>query len=211
MMRYIMLGLLRHNGPRHGYSLMKGVQARIGLNISIGNVYRELARLAQEGLVRSTPNPAGADPRRAPYEITPAGVAAFDAWLSAAPTKAPALHHDEFCARAFFLGQAEPAVGRKIIERWRDEVAMHGKTLERAREAAAAPNRVGDGSPIAVLPFFLCRWLKHVAVDLEFIEELRTAHEQWAEAGHVQRELVNRRRPPLPSNRPQLRRARPLA
>jgi|SRR5205809_1291719 len=190
---------------------MKAVQARIGLNVSIGNVYRELARLAHEGLVRSTPNPAGADPRRAPYEITPAGVAAFDAWLSAVPTKALTPHHDEFCARAFFLGQAQPAVGRRIIERWKDELAMHGKTLERAREAAASPNRGADGSPIAVLPFFLGRWLKHVEVDLEFIEELRTAHELWAEAGHAQPELRNRRRPPLPSNRPHPRRARPVA
>jgi len=212
MMRYVMLGLLRHKGPRHGYALLKEVRARIGLNLSIGNVYRELAHLVTDGLVRSTQNPAGADPRRAPYEISPAGIAAFDSWLSAPPTKALAPHHDEFCARAFFLGHAEPSVGRKIIERWRDELAIHGKTLERAKEAAAATRRGGNGSPIDVLPFFLGRWLRHVAVDLEFIEQLRVAHERWAETGPASPDPKSPRRPPLRAQDDlHVRRARPVA
>src|SRR5437016_5462061 len=123
MMRHMILGLLRHHGVRHGYALMKEIRARTGVHASIGNIYRELARLAREGLARSTPNPPEADPRRAPYEITAAGIAAFEAWLSATPTKTQAPFHDEFSARAFFLGQAEPAVGRKLIERWREELA----------------------------------------------------------------------------------------
>jgi DNA-binding PadR family transcriptional regulator len=212
MMRYVILGLLRHNGPRHGYALLKEVRARIGLNLSIGNVYRELAHLLTDGLLASTANPVGADPRRAPYEITPAGIATFDSWLSAAPTKALVHHHDEFCARAFFLGQADPSVGRKIIERWKDELAIHGKTLERAKEAATAPNRGCNGSPIDVLPFFLSRWLRHVAVDLEFIEQLRVAHERWVETGHGSPEQTRPRRPPLRAKDDQhLRRARPVA
>jgi len=212
MMRYVMLGLLRHNGSRHGYALLKEVRARIGLNLSIGNVYRELAHLVTDGLVRSTQNPAGADPRRAPYEITPAGVAAFDSWLSAPPAKALVHHHDEFCARAFFLGHADPSVGRRIIDRWRDELAIHGKTLERAKEAAAASKHGGNESPIDVLPFFLGRWLRHVAVDLEFIEQLRVAHERWAGMGRASLEPTSPRRPPVRAQAGQhLRRARPVA
>ena|SRR5207249_4530242 len=99
MMRHMILGVLRHHGARHGYALMKEIRARTGVQVSIGNVYRELARLAREGLARSTPNPPEADPRRAPYEITAAGIAAFGAWLSTTPTKMQAPFHDEFSAR----------------------------------------------------------------------------------------------------------------
>src|SRR5207253_5032896 len=105
MMRHMLLGLLQHHGARDGYALMKEIRARTGVQVSIGNVYRELARLAREGLVRSTPNPPEMDPRRAPYEITAAGTAAFDAWLAATPTRTQAPVHDEFSARALFLGQ----------------------------------------------------------------------------------------------------------
>ena len=208
-MRHMILGLLRHHGARHGYALMKEIQARTGVQVSIGNVYRELARLAREGLVRSTPNPPEVDPRRAPYEITAAGIAAFEAWLAATPTRTQAAFHDEFSARALFLGQAEPAVGRKLIERWREELGLQGKTLERARDVAATSDRARDGSLLTLLPFFLRRRLRQVAVDLEFVAELASAHEQWA-AAHTQPAEVRGRRPPVAQRaRAQAQRARP--
>ena len=210
MMRHMILGVLRHHGARHGYALMKEIRARTGVQVSIGNVYRELARLAREGLARSTPNPPEADPRRAPYEITAAGIAAFGAWLSTTPTKMQAPVHDEFSARAFFLGQAEPAVGRKIIERWKEELGLQGKTLERARDVAT-PDRAPDGSPLVLLPFFLRRRIRQVAVDLEFVDELESAHEQWA-AAHSQPSEPRPRRPPVAQRaRSQAQRARPAS
>src|SRR5207247_1836406 len=172
MMRHMILGVLRHHGARHGYALMKEIRARTGMQVSIGNVYRELARLVREGLVRSTPNPPEMDPRRAPYEITAAGIAAFESWLSVTPARAQAPFHDEFSARALFLGQAEPAVGRKLIERWREELDLQGKTLERARDMAAAPDRARDASPLVLLPFFLGRRIRQIAADREFVDEL---------------------------------------
>ena len=51
-MRHMLLGLLQHHGARHGYALMKEIRARTGVQLSIGNVYRELARLVREGIVR---------------------------------------------------------------------------------------------------------------------------------------------------------------
>jgi len=210
MMRHMLLGLLQHHGARHGYALMKEIRARTGVQVSIGNVYRELARLVREGLVRSTPNPPEMDARRAPYEITAAGTAAFDAWLAATPTRTQAPVHDEFSARALFLGQAAPAVGRKLIERWREDLGLQGKTLERARDVAAAPDRSRDASPFALLPFFLRRRIRQVAVDLEFVDELESVHERWA-AAHTQAAEGRPRRPPVAQRtRPQAQRARPL-
>jgi DNA-binding PadR family transcriptional regulator len=208
-MRHMLLGLLRDHGARHGYALMKEIRTRTGLQVSIGNVYRELARLAREGLVRSTPNPPETDPRRAPYEITAAGTTAFEAWLAATPARPPAPCHDEFSARALFLGHAAPAVGRKLIARWKEELDLQGKTLERARDVAAVPDRTRDMSPLRLLPFFLRRRLRQVAVDLEFVDELDSAHERWA-AAHAQPAEVRGRRPPL-GHRERPQRARPAS
>ena len=85
------------------------------------------------------------------------------------------------------------------IERWREELDIHGKKLERAREEATTPGPANGGPGIALLPFFLARRLKHVAADRELVEEIRVAHERWAEASHV--EPASAPRPPRPRAR----------
>ena len=64
---FIVLKTLHAMGPLHGYALMKAFAARSGIRISIGNVYRELARLRNEGHIKPVENPSDADPRRLPY------------------------------------------------------------------------------------------------------------------------------------------------
>ncbi len=177
MFRYIVLGLLRNGERLHGYALMKAYRARSGTQISTGNFYRELQRLAGVGLVRPVTNPDGADPRRAPYEITEAGAAAFDAWLSG-PNESPlGQYDDELSARALFVVGAEPAVTRKVLDGWQEELWMRGKMIERARETAARYDGTVPAPP-STLTLLLARRLKHVAADLEFIEELRAAYEE---------------------------------
>jgi DNA-binding PadR family transcriptional regulator len=175
--RYVVLGLLRNGEKLHGYALMKVYRARSGTQISTGNFYRELQRLAAVGLVRPVTNPAGADPRRAPYEITEAGAAAYDAWLSG-PNESPlGQYDDELSTRALFVASAEPAVTRKVLDRWQEELWMRGKMIERARETASRYGGVAQES-FSPLTLLLARRLKHVAADLEFIEELRAAYEE---------------------------------
>jgi DNA-binding PadR family transcriptional regulator len=84
VLRFVVLGLLRDGTPRHGYAVAKEYRKRSGLRINTGNFYRELQRLAAEGLVRPAANPPDADGRRAPYQITPNGEATFDQWLASA-------------------------------------------------------------------------------------------------------------------------------
>ena len=97
MMRHLLLGLLRHGPGRHGYALMKEYRDGTGRALSVGNFYRELQRLREVGLVRPGQNPPDADARRIPHEITEAGCAAFDAWLTG-----PA-REDEHSLRAFLI------------------------------------------------------------------------------------------------------------
>ena len=59
MLRHLILGSLRQGGAKHGYAVMKEIRDRAGLQVNIGNVYRELKRLEAEELVRSVVNAAG--------------------------------------------------------------------------------------------------------------------------------------------------------
>lgn len=176
MFRNLVLGLLRDGSPRHGYALAKQYRDLSGIHLNTGNFYRELQKLAARGLVRSVANPDGADPRRSPYEITAAGLAAFEAWLTGPARARPEDYEDELSYRALFVGDQAPTEARDVLERWQEALWFSGKILERAREAA-----VHAGSPDGsthLLALLLARRLKHVTADLQFLEELRGAYEK---------------------------------
>src|SRR4029450_7174565 len=78
-----LLGFL-HSGPLTGWDLVATAQDRIGAfwSITQSQVYRELAAMAEAGLVVA--GERGARDRR-PYTITPAGREAFAAWAAEPP------------------------------------------------------------------------------------------------------------------------------
>lgn len=78
-----LLGFL-HAGEASGYELVGIAQAFIGdfWSLTRSQVYRELATLAERGLV--TAGATGMRARR-PYRLTDAGRAAFAAWLAQPP------------------------------------------------------------------------------------------------------------------------------
>lgn len=78
-----LLGLLR-DGPRSGYDLIAAAEEMVGgfWTITRSQAYRELAALADRGLVKKGP----AGPRdRQPFQLTPAGRAAFRQWVNSSP------------------------------------------------------------------------------------------------------------------------------
>ena len=179
MFRYLVLGLLRDGGvAHHGYALMKAYEKRSGIRISSGNFYRELGRLVAEGLVRATVNPPGTDARRTPYEITGTGADLFDQWFSSRPAD-PSDSDDELAGRAIFFPEADPLAARRIIDHWRETLWLRSKTLERERKAALAED-VGNGrNPFGSRALLISRRLAHVAADIEFLERLSSAYEEW--------------------------------
>lgn len=78
-----LLGFL-HEGPKTGWDLVATAQQRIGnfWSLTQSQVYRELSAMARAGLIE-----AGERGRRErqPYALTPAGRAAFAAWLEREP------------------------------------------------------------------------------------------------------------------------------
>lgn len=178
MFRYVVLGLLRRGVPYHGYALMKEYRERTGLKINTGNFYRELQRLVSEGLVETAQNPDGADQRRAPYKIMEEGAAAFDAWFSRPPVGFGS-YEDELTCRANFVVEVAPVVASGVLDRWREELWITGKMVERARERALARQDDDPSPDLDSLPVLLGRRLKHIAADLEFLDELRDAFDRW--------------------------------
>ena len=59
---------------KHGYAIQQDVEAFAGVRLGPGTLYGAIARLEDDGLIRSIGSPE----RRKPYEITPAGRAELD-------------------------------------------------------------------------------------------------------------------------------------
>jgi DNA-binding PadR family transcriptional regulator len=57
--------------PRHGYAIVKDVEAVAGIRLGPGTLYATLSRLEARGLIEGLP----VDDRRRPYRITGAGLA----------------------------------------------------------------------------------------------------------------------------------------
>lgn len=68
----LILGSLAE-GPKHGYAIVKDVEAQAGISLGPGTLYAALSRLEEQGLVEAL---AG-DDRRRPYRITAAGASAL--------------------------------------------------------------------------------------------------------------------------------------
>src|SRR5262249_35699426 len=94
---------------------------------------------------------------------------------------------DQLSARLLFLAHVDPALARRVLERWQGDLWVVAKTLERARETALLRNDT-DPTAFPTLPLALGRRLRHVAADLAHAEEPRAALEQWlGDAGRAPR------------------------
>ena len=105
---YVVLGMLRL-GLRTGYDIKQLVDksTRFFWAASYGQIYPELKRLEEQGLIEGAPDPQGGRQRRA-YELTPEGVAALDTWL----TNADAVSietRDTALLKLFFADNLAPA------------------------------------------------------------------------------------------------------
>jgi PadR family transcriptional regulator AphA len=83
---YVILGMVRTE-PRSGYEIKSAVDhtTRFFWAASYGQIYPELKRLAEAGLLAASDSPTGGR-RRTVYAITDAGAEALRAWLREPPT-----------------------------------------------------------------------------------------------------------------------------
>jgi DNA-binding PadR family transcriptional regulator len=124
-------------------------------------IYPELARLRERGLVRLREEPRA--PRgRKPYELTEAGLAELRRWL--VETEPDRAYRSELALRTFFLWVLAPDEARRLLER---EAAFHRAELDRVRARDDAP----AATPSAAIPYewklrleqSLAEWLEWAA------------------------------------------------
>jgi DNA-binding PadR family transcriptional regulator len=112
----VLLGMLT-KGPLSGYDVKQLVQVstRHFWNASYGQIYPELRRLEEAGLVTATSEDRGRRARTT-YALTPTGRRALHDWL-AAPGELAFELRDEGMLRLFFADQLEPAEARALLRR----------------------------------------------------------------------------------------------
>jgi DNA-binding PadR family transcriptional regulator len=136
---YVILGLLR-KGPTTGYEIKSIVDhsTRFFWAASYGQIYPELRKLAEAGLIEGSSKPSGGR-KRTEYRLTAAGRKELQRWLEVEPEVFEL--RDEGLLKVFFAG-ASPGAAAKAIEAKR---SYHEEKLRQLREieplAKAAPDR----------------------------------------------------------------------
>jgi DNA-binding PadR family transcriptional regulator len=116
---YMVLGMLRL-GATSGYAIKKAADAstRNLWPMSLSQVYPELARLEEHGLVTRHEDPHGARERSA-YELTEEGEAALLTWLRSAH-ETPLQVRSESMLRLFFADVLSVEDQIELVQRMRD-------------------------------------------------------------------------------------------
>ncbi|WP_211241702.1 PadR family transcriptional regulator [Patulibacter minatonensis] len=132
----IVLGLLRFAGRATPYDLKQGVAGSVGNFWSVphSQLYAEPDRLVARGLADVEQEPGGR--RRKSYAVTPAGVAALDAWVADPPVDLGELRTPALLA--VFFG-ADPAVVA------RTQLPQHRAKLEEYERLIEAGAAAGEG------------------------------------------------------------------
>ena len=159
-----LLGFL-HDGPLTGWDLVQRAQQRIGnfWSLTQSQVYRELAAMAERGLVVA--GERGQRDRR-PYALTDAGRAAFAEWLARMPgdetIRFPLLLAINFGDRM------EPAELHRIVHHHRRLHADRLAEYRRNQELIARHVPEPDPYRLATLTFGIA----HERAALEWFEQL---------------------------------------
>src|SRR4051794_17638020 len=141
----VVLGMIRL-GRKTGYEIKQlvDVSARFFWTASYGQIYPELKRLEDEGLIRGGDDATNGRQRRA-YELTSAGEAALDGWLrSGEPLQLEM--RDEGLLKLFFSDSMTPTEKAELVRSMKvrhDEiVASLGSIEATAREKGGGPYEV---------------------------------------------------------------------
>src|SRR3954447_20498734 len=146
----VALGMIRL-GRRTGYEIKQlvDVSTRFFWAASYGQIYPELKRLKDAGLIEGEDDPSGGRRRRA-YSLTEAGDAALDEWLRSDDEPTYEMR-DEGLLKLFFSGDLSDAERLALMRRIR---ARHQSVIDRLRTVEDAAAAAGGG-PHMVLQFGL--------------------------------------------------------
>lgn len=195
--RFVLLGVLHQLGTSSGYEAQRYIRESIGhfWSESFGQIYPELAAMADEGLVVAVDErPTGARARTR-YRVTASGRAALRAWL--AKPAAPQPVRQEALLKLFFGQIAGAGVTAAHLER---ELASHRERLQFF--AGVAESLLRDHPEDPELAFGLCVLRAGQLVEAARVQwalearELLAAHARGTRAVHATWRKFHARRAP---------------
>lgn len=145
---YVILGMLR-KGPRSGYEIKALVDnsTRFFWAASYGQIYPELKRLSEAGLVVGTEQPTGGR-KRTVYEITADGEEELRSWLRQPPRTFEM--RDEGLLKLFFADALPRQEALEILRTMREQRLAGNKQL-RAIKDLKLNGEMEDPFPLIVL------------------------------------------------------------
>jgi PadR family transcriptional regulator AphA len=152
----VILGMIAL-GRQTGYDIKQVVDrsTRHFWAASYGQIYPELRRLVQQGLIEGQSDPRGGRARTV-YELTPEGAAALSGWLEPAPDPMFEVR-DEGMLKLFFSDAGTPEQRIDNLRTMRD---AHRRTVAQLEELAAHARHMSTGPRMTLeLGLGLHRWI----------------------------------------------------
>ncbi|HEY2278257.1 MAG TPA: PadR family transcriptional regulator [Streptosporangiaceae bacterium] len=150
--------------PAHGYELRTSFEEAVGDQwggMNIGHLYQVLDRLSRDGLITSERQPQPVKPDRVMHQLTPAGRAELNRWLSE-PSVRQRGYRDDFFLKVMAAARlGDPDALTQILRRQRSHLL---RELRGLTEAAATAGR----SPVDGLLITAAE--RHVRADLEIVD-----------------------------------------
>jgi DNA-binding PadR family transcriptional regulator len=150
--------------PAHGYELRTSFEEAVGDQwggMNIGHLYQVLDRLSRDGLITSERQPQPVKPDRVMHQLTSAGRAELDRWLSE-PSVRQRGYRDDFFLKVMAAARlGDPDALTQILRRQRSHLL---RELRGLTEAAATAGR----SPVDALLITAAE--RHVRADLEIVD-----------------------------------------
>jgi DNA-binding PadR family transcriptional regulator len=130
-----LLGLLDHR-PMTGYDLKKMLDHPIGFFwvAQMSQIYRELNKLEEKGLVKSEIEPQEKRPDRKVYQITKEGQETFLHWLNKFPNRLSELYRSRFLMRIFFSSRIKLEELAFEIMRYKKEIEEQLRYLSKVEQ-----------------------------------------------------------------------------
>jgi len=130
-----LLGLL-NDRPMAGYDLKKIFDDTIGFfwAAQMSQIYRELNKLEEKGLVKSTIEPQEKRPDRKVYQLTKEGREAFLSWLNKFPDRLNEASRSRFLMRIFFSSRIKLDELAFEIKRYKKEIEEQSRYLNKVEQ-----------------------------------------------------------------------------
>ncbi len=160
--RHAILGLL-HYQDMHGYRIKRHMEQHFGhmWSINYGQIYPNLRKMEEEGLVTKQEVSRSGGPSRKLYSITPAGKEAFAEWLVSDP-QGTMLLRDPFLLRFVFFGFGSKDRALEMVD---GQIDLYESQLEQRRQNMRRWRREGIyvrqmGELGLLLNEMILQWLK---------------------------------------------------